>query len=809
MFCFMLHLAAFSVLAEAAAAYQTFTSSGEMNITSCPITYYGKKYDKLYVGFNANRFAVCFKGSYTPGIQNDCILMSGGTADRGNLSVLTREIPTGSGVHKLLPNLKYAGKCVNVIPLRDGQQSEIGQVELGNFHQQSILAIKTYSGYTSMNVEADALVDGLTVSAQTFQTSETNRGVVTDVSGCRLSGRVYQTNTTAHDPSICSTVTCDASGVATAVSDCGPMERCRGNGSCALNAVCTVTGSTVIDFTGRNQPVPDRCGYALLRSPSLPGLQVVGVFRERRRKDASLLDSVILQLDRDGVEISLNQGSIVQLDVEVLTLSATAQRVHGVELSKDHTGVTAKMTTSDRTVSVLFDGYTTIIHVTGPSGAPLDGLCGDSSTTLSQERVSKHSVSDCETKYVEPADGTINCNSSTEWCTRLQEAPFTTCNSYVDPQPFINACTQTLCNYPPTDGLTCQFLEAYTKTCRIYSNVTVEGWRSKTDCSIVPQAVCRDKFCSDHEFCGVDSVSRETRCLCRAIFASKYKPMNSFGEPVVCGKKSASLTMANCLLKNKGIDYSLLHLNDQTCTGEMDDVTHMVTFGFNSDDTCGTVIMANTSHIIYKNTIMTQNVSTSGEISRHDMVRMDFSCYYGQPDVKSLAIKLGHSSVIQHISSGEWNYTLTMEAYTNPDQTQPVDSNTEIRLNEKLWVELRAGGLDENIVAVVTDSCWATNQPSPSGSLRYDLIIDGCPNPDDHTVKVEGNGLGTSNYFSFNTFQFSGENSNVYLHCKVELCIRQSDNCLQRCSQGQRERRSAMPKHEDTHPGFITMTWTY
>ncbi|XP_072252971.1 uncharacterized protein [Leuresthes tenuis] len=155
MFCFMLRLAAFSLLAEAAAAYQTFTSSGEMNITSCPITYYGKKYDKLYVGFSANRFAVCFRGSYTPGVQNDCILMSGGTADRGNLSVLTREIPTGSGVHKLLPNLKYAGKCVNVIPLRDSQQSEIGQVELGNFHQQSILAIKTYSGYTSTNVRVN------------------------------------------------------------------------------------------------------------------------------------------------------------------------------------------------------------------------------------------------------------------------------------------------------------------------------------------------------------------------------------------------------------------------------------------------------------------------------------------------------------------------------------------------------------------------------------------------------------------------------------------------------------------------------
>ncbi|XP_072252972.1 alpha-tectorin-like, partial [Leuresthes tenuis] len=566
---------------------------------------------------------------------------------------------------------------------------------------------------------------------------------------------------------------------------------------------------TVIDFAGRGRSVPDRCGYRLLRSPSLPGLQVVGVFKERRRRDTGLLDSVILQLDREGVEISLNQGSIVQLDDEVLTLSATAQLVHGVELSKDQTGVTARMTASNHTVTVLFDGDTTIIHVTGSSGATLDGFCGDSSTSLSQERVSKHSATDCETKYAEPADSAINCNSSTEWCNRLQEAPFTACSSYVDPQPFIDACTQTLCKYPPTDGLKCHFLEAYTKTCRIYSNVTAEGWRSTTGCSIIPQAVCREKFCSDHEFCGEDGVSRETRCLCRAIFASKYKPMDSFGEPVVCGKKSASLTMANCLLENKGIDYSLLHLNDQSCTGEMDNVTHMVTFGFNSDNTCGTVIMANTSHIIHKNTIMTQNISTSGEISRHDVVKMDFSCYYAQPDVKSLAIKLRHSSVIQHISSGEWNYTLTMEAYTDPNRRQSIDSNTEILLNEKLWVELKAGGLDESIVAVVTDSCWATNRPSPDGSLRYNLIINGCPNPDDHTVKVEGNGLGTSNYFSFNTFQFSGENSNVYLHCKVELCIRQSDNCIQRCSQSLRERRSAKPEQEDDHPAFITMTWTY
>ncbi|XP_047457645.1 alpha-tectorin-like [Mugil cephalus] len=804
---FLLYVAAFCMLSGATTANKTFISSGEMNITSCPITYYGQKYDKVYVTFNQNRFAVCFNNLYKPGIKNDCILMSGGTADRGNLAVLSREIPTGSGVHKLLPNLKGAGHCVNIIPLRDSQHSEIEQVELGNFGAQAILAIKTYSGYTSSEVEADALVDGLTVSKQRFQTAETIKGVITDVSGCRLSGVIYKTNTTVRNPDICSTVTCDVNGVVSAVSDCGPMERCQGNDSCILNTVCSVTGSAVVDFIGRVHSVPDRCGYTLLKPSTIPGFQVLGVFKERRRKDVSFLDRVILQTD--GVQISLEQGSKVQVNNKNVMLSATTQVVYGVELSKDRTGVTAKITSSNYSISILFDGYTALIHMTGPDGAPVNGLCGDSGSTLSEERVSEHSATDCKIKHNEAADGTVNCNTITGWCNVLKQAPFSACNSYVDPEPFVTSCTQTLCKYPAVDHLDCQFLEAYVRACSYQGNVTVEEWRAKTSCSDVPQVFCQDKFCSAHEFCGVDSVSGETRCHCRAIFAAKYKPTSSFGEPTVCGKKSATVTLANCLLEDKGIDYSLLHLNDRTCRGKIHNQTHMVTFNFNSDNTCGAVIMANNSHIIYKNTIMTQNISMFGLITRHDLVHIDFTCYYTQPDVNTLAIKLKHSSVIQQIASGEWNYNLTMNAYASPDHMQAIESSTDIQLNEKLWVELKTEGLDEEMVVVVTDSCWATDQPSPSGSLRYDLIIKGCPNHADQTVKVDGNGMGTSSSFSFNAFQFSGNTGDVYLHCKVELCVKQSKTCTPTCNQAQRRRRSAMAKYEDENPAIISMAWTY
>ena len=40
-----------------------------------------------------------------------------------------------------------------------------------------------------------------------------------------------------------------------------------------------------------------------------------------------------------------------------------------------------------------------------------------------------------------------------------------------------------------------------------------------------------------------------------------------------------------------------------------------------------------------------------------------------------------------------------------------------------------------------------------------------------------GNGVGTSNYFSFKMFQFSGEDADLYLHCEVKLCPTQSGSC--------------------------------
>lgn len=83
------------------------------------------------------------------------------------------------------------------------------------------------------------------------------------------------------------------------------------------------------------------------------------------------------------------------------------------------------------------------------------------------------------------------------------------------------------------------------------------------------------------------------------------------------------------------------------------------------------------------------------------------------------------SSVTQHIASGVWNYTVVMSAYSDPARTQLISPTTEIKLNQRVWVELKAEGLDEDSVAIVIESCWATDRPATNGSVSYNLISNG------------------------------------------------------------------------------------
>ncbi|KAJ4922924.1 hypothetical protein JOQ06_022597, partial [Pogonophryne albipinna] len=111
-------------------------------------------------------------------------------------------------------------------------------------------------------------------------------------------------------------------------------------------------------------------------------------------------------------------------DGTTLTLTSTQKTVQGVKLSKDVDGVTAEMPIGNNVTTIVFDGTTAQILLTGTS--PSRGLCLEADSTL---KVSEFSPSSCETLVSEPADSHINCTIMTDRCNILKKGPFTSCHN--------------------------------------------------------------------------------------------------------------------------------------------------------------------------------------------------------------------------------------------------------------------------------------------------------------------------------------------------------------------------------------------
>uniref|UniRef100_A0A3B5LJD2 ZP domain-containing protein n=1 Tax=Xiphophorus couchianus TaxID=32473 RepID=A0A3B5LJD2_9TELE len=759
----ILHLTVFMFSCFAGAAAEKFDKATKFNLTLCPISFYQNVYQKVYVNFTNKNFAICFNGFYNSESNDDCII--GPKPDSAQAKFIIREKDSSYEAQS-----KAAVKTI-----RSSMTCSV-HFDMIYLNGNLLLLFQVIS-------MADVAVEGKLVGSVSLGSADSG---FADISGCRISG-----NTKVFlfiDRSVTST-------------GCGEQEECDGSGRCFTNLICTVTGPTVIDFQGQQSSVKDRCVYSLV-SDSSSGFEVLANFQERRRRDVSFLDSVSLRPAGSKVYFHLEQGGRIKT---VLTLKSPVQQFKDISLSKDKNGLTATSLFSGLKMSALFDGYTAQIHMRGRNKQ------GSNELIIILQLFNEVDLlrfflffcfASCERQYEDPVDSQIDRNLISEQCNLLRAAPFSSCNKNVDPTPYISACNRTLCEYSSADGLGCQFLWAYATACKLKSNITLGRWWLDAGCS-EPQALCQDKLCSDHEFCGRKH-SGKTGCLCRALFASKYKLSGTLGEPAVCRKNSGSITLVGCLLEEKGINYSVLHLNDRSCRGVMDEENHMVTFSFDSSNTCGTEIMNNGSWINYKNTIITQ--SSSDVVTRHDQVFIDFSCYHTQPDIKIVALKIKDNSVVQHIKSGEWSYSVSMKVYEDGAYTRAVNSG--VLLNQKIWVELKTDGLDAKTIAVVMDSCWATSKESHDLKPRYDLIIDGCADPNDGTVEVEGNGAGTSTYFSFNMFEFSGNSGDVYLHCKIQLCPKQENNCIPDCyNEPIGERRSVRSPKTNTYPAIISMAW--
>ncbi|XP_074518402.1 alpha-tectorin-like [Halichoeres trimaculatus] len=556
---------------------------------------------------------------------------------------------------------------------------------------------------------------------------------------------------------------------------CSKNEVCF-KGSCQQRSICTFTGPSVIDVYSQTNTIKDRCIYLLFSSSTLSSFSVRGEYMDRRRKDTSFLRSVFIVLDDKTYE--LEQGGRFKNKGTEESLTGTPKDIDGLKVSKTERGLLVSYTEKGLTVDIFFDGYTAQIMITGQptTSFRIGGMCGKATATPINTKNSLSSPS-CGIKYKEDADKSIDCTKVTESCGVLKKDPFTACFAAVRPDPYVKVCKDTLCAYPSVDNLLCQFLETYARACEVMTTKKVDGWRSNSKCPATPKALCQGTSCSSNEFCGQKEYTGSWTCLCRPLAVQTYRAEKTLGGPTKCDQNKASVSLVNCLLREKGIDYTKLHLNDPSCKGVLNKTSGMVTFGFDSTKKCGTIVTNGDTEVVYQNSIKSEDYT--GEVIRYDIVKVDFSCKQVQPEVSIVLITVTAGSMAATITSGSWSYKLTMQTFLDPALSKPA---TSMQINQQVWVGLKTTGLDPKLVVIVIDSCWVTKTKDPEKAPKYFLISGSCRNPKDNTVKMEGNGKGTSGSFCFNTFLFPDGKSDMFLHCKVKLCdLKAGKTCVPTC----------------------------
>uniref|UniRef100_A0A8C1TX19 ZP domain-containing protein n=1 Tax=Cyprinus carpio TaxID=7962 RepID=A0A8C1TX19_CYPCA len=319
---------------------------------------------------------------------------------------------------------------------------------------------------------------------------------------------------------------------------------------------------------------------------------------------------------------------------------------------------------------------------------------------------------------------------------------------------------------------------AATPTAFITPTVTTTGVRDH----------CSELSCSEDEHCG--EKNGVYGCLCNTNHSRWHSESFDFSE--TCESSSGSMSVSRCQLFEAGFSADILHLNDPSCKGTVRN--GRVEFHFdNNEHICGTNLVANGTHFIYDNFIL-GTPRTEGLISREKILKLSFSCAYPQTQTLSMNVEINPLESIVHKSlpAGEGRYRVRMIPYQDNEFTRPFTGSLDAELNQEMHVEVRVEGVDSRQFALVIDTCWATPVKDPDYSLRWDLIVQECPNPNDDTVELLQNGVSTFSRFSFRMFIFTANSTKLYLHCAVQLCLLSSNHCSVNCNSGQhwRKRRS-------------------
>ncbi|XP_057260971.1 uromodulin-like 1 [Pezoporus wallicus] len=241
---------------------------------------------------------------------------------------------------------------------------------------------------------------------------------------------------------------------------------------------------------------------------------------------------------------------------------------------------------------------------------------------------------------------------------------------------------------------------------------------------------------------------------------------------VFCGIEKIVLAIQKRFLQQESIPETSLYLGEPRCNVSISNGTHVVLQAGWRD--CGTEVETNMTNTVVK-TILRNDGSAQGVI-HHLKVASPILCVFQNDLLTSSGYTAEGLYTIFEDLHGSGHFRTEMQLFIG---NSPIPKNFSISASDDVLIEVGIQRADSKLKVVLTD-CWATPTNNSVDPLSFVFISNSCPIPNTYTTLLE-NGNSSKAEFKMKIFSFVN-NSVVYLHCKIRICMESpGSTCRTRC----------------------------
>ncbi|XP_019412658.1 PREDICTED: uromodulin-like 1 [Crocodylus porosus] len=242
---------------------------------------------------------------------------------------------------------------------------------------------------------------------------------------------------------------------------------------------------------------------------------------------------------------------------------------------------------------------------------------------------------------------------------------------------------------------------------------------------------------------------------------------------IFCEIEKIVIAIQKKFLQQESIPESSLYLGEPHCNVSFrNDTSVVLQTGWNE---CGTEVQSNLTNTLVK-TILRNDISLQGVI-HHLKIVSPIHCVFQNDLLTSSGYTPDWVYTIFEDLHGSGHFITEMQLFVG---NSAIPKNFSVSASDDILIEVGIHKEGSKLKVVLTE-CWATPSNNSVDPLSFAFINNSCPVPNTHTILIE-NGNSSKAQFKLKIFSFVN-NSVVYLHCRIRICVETPEStCRTTCN---------------------------